>query len=98
MENFNFRFSYNFDSLDMVKLHTQDGITPNEIIQVFERNTFRLRQEGGPALEETVFIKTDYSKERRIILIAFVCDGETVYFIGAKIADEEEIDLYYCGQ
>lgn len=94
----NISFNYNFDQLDLVKLHRGDGITREEMIYVFEKPSHRITQEGGPALEETVLIQTEYTPKRRIIRVAFVCDGETVFFLGAKIADESEVEVFYCGK
>ena len=91
-------FNYNFDALDLVKLHREDGITREEMIYVFEKPSHRITQEGGPSLEDIVFLQTEYTSKRRIIRVAYVCDGETVFFLGAKIADEDEVVTFYCGQ
>ena len=91
-------FTYNFDALDLPKLHKEEGITQQEMIQIVEKDSFRLRTEGGPKPEDTIWIKIEYSSSRKIILVAFICDGDIVFFIGAKVADQDEIDMYYCGQ
>ncbi|OIN58186.1 hypothetical protein [Arsenicibacter rosenii] len=92
-----FHFNYNFDNLDLVLLHKEDGITREEMIYVFEKPSHRVIQEGGPELTDIVHIQTEYTPKRRIIRVAYVSDGETVFFLGAKIADEEEVNKYYCG-
>ena len=94
----NLSFNYNLDALDLVELRRVDRITREEIIYVFEKESFRLRTESGPKLGDTIWIKTEYSIKRRIILVAFIFDGDTIFFIGAKVADQDEIDKYYCGQ
>jgi|GEM_PF-1739289 len=94
----NLSFNYNSDALDLVELHRADSITMKELIQVVEKDSFRLRTEGGPKLVDTIWIKTEYSIKRRIILVAFIFDGDTIFFIDAKVADQDEIDKYYCGQ
>ncbi len=98
MGDFDFSFTYNFDALDSVKLRQKEGITQQEMIQVIEKDSFRLRTEESPVPGDAVWIKTEYSINRRIILVAFICDGDTIFFIGAKVADQIEVDLYYCGQ
>lgn len=89
-------FIYNFDALDLVKLHKEDGITREEMVYVFEKPSHRAIQEGGPKLIDIVHIQTEYTSKRRIIRVAYVSDGETVFFLGAKIADEDEVSKYYC--
>jgi len=91
-------FNYNFDNLNLVQLHKEDGITRDEMIYAFEKPSRRITQEGGPALEDTIMLQTEYTPKRRIIRVAYICDGETVFFLGAKIADEIEVDAFYCGQ
>ncbi len=93
----NLSFSYNFDALDLVKIYKEDGITRDEMIYVFEKPSHRVVQEGGPTLTDIVHIQTEYTPKRRIIRVAYASDGETVFFLGAKIADEDEVDKYYCG-
>jgi uncharacterized DUF497 family protein len=88
-------FEYNFDALDMVKLHREDKITREEIIYVF-KNSSRFREEGDQELSSTIFIQIGYTPQKRIILIAYTFPNETIDFIGAKVADEDEIDNFYC--
>ncbi|MEY4539836.1 MAG: hypothetical protein RLZZ306_1593 [Bacteroidota bacterium] len=95
MEELN--FNYNFQALDLVNLFREDKITQDEIIYVFEKSS-RFSQEGGPELSTTVFIQIGYTLKKRIILIAYTFVFETIDFVGAKVADEDEIDNFYCGK
>ncbi|MBA4850455.1 hypothetical protein [Emticicia sp. BO119] len=93
MENLD--FEYNFAALDLVRLFHEDKITKEEIIYVFE-NPKRHREEGGPNLENSVFIDIEYTFKKRILLVAYTFISTTIDFIGAKVADEEDIDNFYC--
>ena len=94
MQNFNFH--YNFQALDLVRLFKEDKITQNELIYVFE-NAKRAFEEGGPALSDTVFVQIGYTPKKRIVLIAHTFATDSIDFIGAKVADEAEIDKLFCG-
>ena len=95
MEELN--FNYNFQALDLLYLFREDKITQDEIIYVFEKSS-RFSQEGGPELSTTVFIQIGYTLKKRIILIAYTFVFETIDFVGVKVADEDEIDNFYCGK
>ena len=94
MDDFNFH--YNFQALDLVQLFRDDKITQDELIYVFE-NPKRIFEEGGPALTDTVFIQSGYTPKKRIVLIAYTFASDSIDFIGAKVADEGDIDKFYCG-
>lgn len=97
MENFNFDFKFNFKKLDLEKLFREDRITQDEIIHVFE-NSNRILEEGDPSIENTIFIQIGYTPKKRITLIAYKFDQVIFDFIGAKVAEEFEIENYYCGK
>jgi len=89
-------FNYNFEALDLVKLFREDKITQEELVYVFE-NAKRIYEEGGPGLSTTIFIQIGHTPKKRIVLIAFTFALDTIDFIGAKVADGDEIDKIYCG-
>lgn len=92
----NFDFNYNFQALDLVRLFKDEKITQDELIYVFE-NAKRAFEEGGPALSDTVFVQIGYTPKKRIVLIAHTFATDSIDFIGAKVADEDDINKYYCG-
>lgn len=91
------RFHYNFDALDLVKLFQEDKITKDEITHVFN-NSNRIFEEGGTELSNTIFLQIGYTLKKRILFIAYTFVSDSIDFIGAKVADESEIDKLYCGK
>jgi uncharacterized DUF497 family protein len=90
-------FTFNFNSIDLLRLFNEDKITREEIIYVFNNST-RLFEEGGRNISEAIFIQIGYTLKKRILLIAFTFLADNIDFIGAKVADENEIDSFYCGK
>lgn len=73
-----------------------DGISPGEIISVLVNNNSRLVEIGGYPKEDFYNIETGYSNKKRILMIASRTIREHRQVLQVKVADEIEIENYYC--
>ena len=94
MESIN--FEYNFNYLDLILLHREYGIIPAEIISVIENVRTKGRNLKGFPLKEGYRILTGFSNKQRILMVAFNTVGYQINLLQVKIADEDELNTYYC--
>ncbi len=73
-----------------------DGITPSEIVSVLSNEKSKLREIEGYPREEFYSIETGYSNKKRILLIASRLMREKRELLQIKVADEDELQQYYC--
>lgn len=74
-----------------------DKITPIEIKSVFENTKRpRLRELLGYPSDEFYNIECGYSNKKRILLIASRIFDMKRQILQVKVADEDEIEYYYC--
>jgi hypothetical protein len=73
-----------------------DGISPGEIASVFANLNSRLVEINGYPKEDFYNIETGYSNKKRILMIASRLILEHRQILQVKVADENEIENYYC--
>lgn len=91
--------------LDFSELNEKDGDYPDEITQleirsVLANSKHRLSAIAGFPLKDCYTIACGYSSLKRILLVAsMIVDDNNLLkrrILQVKVADEDEIDLYYC--
>jgi hypothetical protein len=74
-----------------------DGTSPSEIKSVLDNPKHRLRPLHGYPLKDFYTIACGYSSKKRIRLIASRIENLNRKILQVKVADEDEIEQYYCG-
>ncbi|MGD1839613.1 MAG: hypothetical protein ACFB0B_01780 [Thermonemataceae bacterium] len=95
MDHFEFNFDYNTSYLDLPTLLQTFGITREEIISAIENPKMRLHEVEGD--KPTIYLATAYSSNKRIIRVAFTHPKLTLDILDVKIAEEDDIERYFCG-
>ena len=73
-----------------------DGITPTEIVSVLSNENSKVREIQGYPKEEFYSIETGFSNKKRILLIATRIQNNKRELLQVKVADEDELQQYYC--
>jgi hypothetical protein len=73
-----------------------DSISLAEIISVMKNERSKLREVEGYPKEMFYNVETGYSNKKRILLIASRVINDKRQILQMKVADEENIDEYYC--
>ena len=73
-----------------------DSISLAEIISVMKNERSKLREVEGYPKVMFYNVETGYSNKKRILLIASRVINDKRQILQMKVADEENIDEYYC--
>ncbi|CAN5607533.1 hypothetical protein BH23BAC1_BH23BAC1_25750 [soil metagenome] len=73
-----------------------DGISLKEVISVFENERSRVREILGFPKLNFYNVEAGYGSKKRILLIASRIIDNKRQLLQIKVADENEIDEYYC--
>lgn len=74
-----------------------DGVFLMEIRSVLQNAKRRIREIQGYPRKYFYHISTGYSSKKRILLIASRIVTDKLQILGVKVADEKEIENFYCG-
>jgi hypothetical protein len=74
-----------------------DGISQREIVSVLDNPNHRLREILGYPRKYLYTVATGYSSKKGIIMIASRIIGIRRQLLDVKVADELEIQRYFCG-
>lgn len=87
---------FNLDISQLSLSSDPDGITLSEIISVLSNGKSRLREMEGFSKSEFYTIETGYGIKKRILRIASRITNDKRQILQVKVADEIEIENYYC--
>jgi hypothetical protein len=73
-----------------------DRISLAEIVSVLKNGKSRLKEVEGYPKELFYSVETGYSNKKRILLIASRLIENKRQILQIKVADENEIEVYYC--
>jgi hypothetical protein len=73
-----------------------DHISLAEIVSVLKNGRSRLKEVEGYPKELFYSVETGYSNKKRILLIASRLIKDKRQILQIKVADESEIEVYYC--
>lgn len=73
-----------------------DRITQSEILSVLDNPRHRLSTLEDYPLKDFYTIACGYSSKKRILLIASTSENLKRKILQVKVADEEEIEHFYC--
>ncbi|MCH7402219.1 hypothetical protein ACFOUP_18565 [Belliella kenyensis] len=85
-----------FSELSFVNGDYPDGISQKEILSVLANENHKLYNIPGFPLKEFYNLACGYSSSKRILLIASRIVEMKRQVIQVKVADENEIESYYC--
>ena len=73
-----------------------DGVSLSEILSVHSNHRSRWKEMEGYPKEYFYSIQCGYSNKKRILLIASRIEGYKRQVLQVQVADEDQIDEYYC--
>ncbi len=73
-----------------------DKITPIEIKSVIDNPKYRFFWLDGYSLKDNYSIICGYSNKKRILLIASCILDNKCVILQVNVADDEQIEMYYC--
>jgi hypothetical protein len=73
-----------------------DRISLAEIVSVLKNERSRLREMDGYPKELFYTMEAGYSNKKRILLIVSAIADDKRQILQMKVADEDEIEMYYC--
>jgi len=73
-----------------------DGTSPSEIRSIFDNPRHRLSPLEGYPLRDFYSIACGYSSKKRILLVALKIENLKMKILQVKVADEDEIEQYFC--
>jgi len=86
-----------FSDLSEAEGDYPEGTSPPEIRSVLENSRHRLSPLADYPLKDFYTIACGYSSKKRILLIASRIENLKRKILQVKVADEDEIEQYYCG-
>lgn len=87
-------FDLDFSQLNLSS--DPDGISLSEILSVLSNEKSRLREMKGFLKSEFHTIETGYGNKKRILRIVSRVSDDKRQILQVKVADEDEIEGYYC--
>ena len=75
-----------------------DGITQFEVVSVLENQRHKLAPIENYPLKDCYTVACGYSSKKRILLVVSMIEYPKRKILQVKVADEEEIDHFYCGK
>ena len=73
-----------------------DKISQQEVMSVLDNPRHKLSPIDGYPLKDCYTIACGYSSKKRLLLIASRIENSKRRVLQLKVADEEEIEVYYC--
>jgi hypothetical protein len=73
-----------------------DKISQGEIHSVYQNPKNKFQEIAGYSRQEFFHLVCPYSNSKRILLIVGKFENNKIKILQVKVADEEEIETYYC--
>lgn len=93
LENINPHFSYSFEAFEETDEYRKDKVSFPEIMSVWK--TYHVIY-SLPQYHGLYYYTIGYSTRKRFLQIVFVFANDIIYFLQARVADEDDISNDYC--